>query len=342
MRSATPSNRRHHPEAATFLPPVSNAPALETLSEMTDPPHASSEFGGWNYEDAFSRNLGLINPEEQARLLRCRVAIPGMGGVGGLHLMTLARIGVGKFRIADADEFETKNFNRQFGATIEHLGKPKVDVLAASVRSVNPELEVDAFNQFVTADNVASFLDGVDLVIDAVDFFAFDARRMLFREAARRGIWVITAGPIGFSTAWLAFDPSGMSFDQYFDLRDDMQPVDQFAAFAMGLAPRSTHLPYFDFSHVDASGRGPSVAAACRLAAGVVGVEAVKILLDRGGVRAAPCYAQFDAYRCLLRKGRIPMGNRNPIQRFKRSVLRKRMVKLGYGQNVAPGQDAED
>ncbi len=287
----------------------------------------------WSYEEAFSRNLGLIDPQEQQKLRTARVAIPGMGGVGGLHLMTLSRMGVGRFRIADADAFEAKNFNRQFGATVETIGRSKAEVLAASAKSVNPEAEVDAWTEFVTPDNVAAFLDGVDLVVDSVDFFAFEARRLIFREAQRRGIWVITAGPIGFSAAWLIFDPNGMKFDEYFDLHDGMQPVDLFSSFLIGLTPRATHIPYMDLSYVEASGRGPSVAAACRLCAGVVGAEAVKILLNRGEVRAAPHYAQFDAYRCILRKGRMPWGNRNPVQRLKRSVLRSRMIKLGYGKS---------
>jgi molybdopterin/thiamine biosynthesis adenylyltransferase len=286
----------------------------------------------WNYDEAFSRNLGLISPAEQERLRNCRVAIPGMGGVGGMHLMTLARLGVGKFRIADADAFEVKNFNRQFGAIIDNLGRPKAEVLKSSAKGVNPELEIDAITEFVSSENVDQFLDGADLLVDSVDFFAFEARRMLFREARKRGIWAVTAGPIGFSTAWLAFDPNGMTFDDYFDLKDGMEQVDLFCAFALGLAPRATHLPYFDFSYVESSGRGPSVAAACNLASGVVGAEAIKILLGRSQVRAAPCYAQFDAHRCLLRKGRLWMGNRNPIQRLKRRIMRRKMIELGYGK----------
>ena len=53
--------------------------------------------GGFSYGEAFSRHLGLINPDEQARLRRSRVAIIGMGGVGGIHLVTLARLGIGGF-----------------------------------------------------------------------------------------------------------------------------------------------------------------------------------------------------------------------------------------------------
>lgn len=287
----------------------------------------------WDYNEAFQRNRGLISPDEQTRLQNCRVAIPGMGGVGGLHLMTLSRMGIGKFRIADADKFAVGNFNRQFGATIENVGRAKAEVLAESAGGVNPEAEIETLNEFITHENIDSFLDGVDLVIDALDFFAFEARRMLFREAAKRGIWVLTAGPIGFSTAWLAFDPNGMTFDRYFDFREGMQPVDEFAAFVVGLTPRATHPPYFDYSFVEPSGRGPSVAAACRLAAGVVGIESIKILLGRGKVRAAPYYNQFDVYRYLFRRGWMPMGNRNPLQRLKRRILRGRMIQLGYIQS---------
>lgn len=292
----------------------------------------STEASSWNYAEAFSRNLGLIAADEQQKLRACRVAIPGMGGVGGVHLMTLARMGVGKFRISDADQFEVKNFNRQFGASIETLGRPKAEVMAEMARGVNPDLEIEVLDQFVTSDNIDAFLGGVDLVVDSVDFFAFEARRLIFREARQRGIWVLTAGPIGFSTAWLAFDPNGMTFDEYFDLKDGMTKLDMFCAFASGLAPRATHVPYFDFSYVNASGRGPSVSCACQLAAGVVGAEAVKILLGRGKVRAAPCYSQFDAYRYLLRKGRLRMGNRHPVQLVKRRIIRRKMLQLGYGK----------
>lgn len=286
----------------------------------------------WSYEEAFSRNRGLVSSNEQQRLRESRVAIPGMGGVGGMHLMTLARMGIGKFRIADHDEFACGNFNRQFGAIIDNIGRKKADVLLESAKGVNPEAEIESMGGKITPENIDQFLDDVDFVVDALDFFAFDARRMLFREAAKRGIWVVTAGPIGFSTAWLAFDPNGMPFDTYFDMHDKMEPVDFFAAFVIGLTPRGTHGPYFDYSCVEASGRGPSVAAACRLAAGVVGSEAIKIILGRGKVRAAPYYQQFDAYRYILRRGWMPWGNRNPIQRLKRIYLRRYMLKLGYGQ----------
>ena len=143
------------------------------------------------------------------------VAIPGMGGVGGVHLMTLARLGVGGFAIADADEFSVANFNRQYGANSNTVGSCKATTMADFAKSINPEVQLNVFTELVTKNNVDQFLSGVDILIDSVDFFSIDARRLNFREAKKRGIWAITAGPIGFSTAWLVFDPNGMSFDDY-------------------------------------------------------------------------------------------------------------------------------
>jgi tRNA A37 threonylcarbamoyladenosine dehydratase len=143
--------------------------------------------GTFSYDVAFSRHLGLIGPEEQARLRRARVAIVGMGGVGGIHLITLARLGVGAFHVVDPDHFELANFNRQFGATMRGLGRGKAEVMAEEARAINPELDLRVFAERMTAENVAEVLDGVDVLIDSIDFFAIDARRLAFREARRRG-----------------------------------------------------------------------------------------------------------------------------------------------------------
>jgi molybdopterin/thiamine biosynthesis adenylyltransferase len=280
----------------------------------------------WSYREAFSRHQGLLTAAEQERLRLSRVAIAGLGGVGGVHLVTLARLGIGAFHIADPDRFELANFNRQHGATLRSLGQSKAWTMEDEALAINPELEMRVFAEAITEDNVGDFLDGVDVLVDGIDFFALETRRLLFREARRRGIWAVTAGPLGFSTAWLVFDPSGMSFDDYFDLRDGQSRVEQLIAFAVGLAPRGTHLGYLDLGQVDLRRRcGPSAGLACQLCAGVAAAEVVKLLLGRGPVRAAPCYFQFDAYRQVLRRGCLRGGNRHPWQRLKRWWLRRQL-----------------
>src|SRR5437870_7814832 len=99
----------------------------------------------FNYEEAFSRNIGWVTEAEQQVLRGKRVAIAGLGGVGGVHLLTLARLGIGKFNIADFDRFDLANFNRQIGATMPTLGRSKVEVLATMAKEINPELEIQTF-----------------------------------------------------------------------------------------------------------------------------------------------------------------------------------------------------
>jgi tRNA A37 threonylcarbamoyladenosine dehydratase len=167
---------------------------------------------GWNYNEAFSRNLGILSDTDQEVLRRSTVAIPGCGGVGGIHAQVLARLGVGGFNLVDFDQYEVANFNRQFGARTDSLGSNKVDVIEADVRNINPDARIRSWSEPLSAANVDAFLEGVDLVVDSLDFFAADARLALFEACERLSIPLITAAPLGFSTALLIFAPGSMSY----------------------------------------------------------------------------------------------------------------------------------
>jgi molybdopterin/thiamine biosynthesis adenylyltransferase len=313
---------------------MTSATATATLNDLDTAvltAASTSDSGDWSYEEAFSRHDGLLSTAEQKRLRYSRVAIAGMGGVGGIHLITLARLGVGKFTIADPDCFETANFNRQYGANVRTLGQNKALTMKEGALAINPDLKIRAFPEAITPKNVEAFLDGVDLLVDGIDFFALDVRRLLFREARRRGIWAVTAGPIGMSTAWLTFSPTGMSFDDYFDFASCYDGLDEQIAFLLGLTPAATQRTYMDLSRVDPKkGKGPSAGLACQLCSGVATAEALKILLHRGPVKAAPYYFQFDAYRQQFRQGRLRWGNRGLLQRLKRRKLRQKLIELGW------------
>lgn len=281
---------------------------------------------GFDYDVAFTRNLGLVSAPEQRRLRRSRVAIIGAGGVGGVHAVTLARMGVGHFRLIDPDTFGMANFNRQIGATLQTRGQPKASVTAAQIAAINPEAEVQAFDTALDGENVHEFLSGVDLVLDGIDFFSPDARLVAYRAARQRGIPVVGSGPIGMSATMHVFTPSGMSFERYYDLRPGMSRLEQLVAFLVGQTPRMSQRPYLDMRHANLSAEyGPSLGATCMLCAGVVGIESLRILLGRPGIKPAPHYYQFDAYRRRFYQGYLRWGNRHPWQRLKRLVV-KRMV----------------
>jgi molybdopterin/thiamine biosynthesis adenylyltransferase/nitroreductase len=281
----------------------------------------------FDYDEAFSRNIGWVTEWEQQILRTKRVAIAGMGGVGGVHLLTLARLGIGAFNVSDMDVFETVNFNRQIGASTATLGRPKVDVMAGMARDINPTAEIRRFPDGINDANIDEFLDGVDLFIDGFDFFVLDVRAKVFARCAELGIPAITAGPIGMGTAYIVFMPGGMTFEQYFGLEG--QPIEQqYVNFLVGLTPRGMHRSYLvDPSRLDlVNKRGPSTAMACQLCAGVTGIEALRVLLNRGGVKAAPWFHQFDAYRSRFVSRKLPGGSRHIGQRLKQK-LGLRMMK---------------
>jgi molybdopterin/thiamine biosynthesis adenylyltransferase len=283
----------------------------------------------YNYEAAISRNIGWLTPTEQSRLRSSRVAVAGLGGVGGAHLLTLARLGIGHFHIADYDHYEIHNFNRQAGAFVSTLGLAKADVAAGMARDVNPEAEVRSFGDGVTAANLDDFLHGVDVYVDGVDFFAVEARRMIFAACHERGIPAVTAAPLGMGVSLLYFQPGGMSFEQYFRL-EGCTRQEQFARFIAGLSPAMLQRNYLAVPEaVDFQAqRGPSTVMACDLCAGVTGTAVLKLLLKRGKLRPAPWAMQFDAYRQKLSFTWRPFGNANPVQQLLLRFIRPR---LGQG-----------
>jgi molybdopterin/thiamine biosynthesis adenylyltransferase len=297
----------------------------------------------FSYAQAFSRNIGWVTAAEQEVLRTKRVAIGGLGGTGGVHLTTLARMGIGRFHLADIDRFEAVNLNRQAGAFVSTIDRSKVEVMASVAKDINPEIDLKLFDEGVHEGSVDGFLQDVDLYVDALDYFAFEARTLVFRRCAERGIPAVTTAPLGMSVALVVFMPGGMTFDDYFTL-DAPTREEQALRFLVGLSPALLQRTYLaDATRVDlGAGRGPSLSAACQLCAGLAGVEALKILLGRGEVISAPHGLQFDAYRQKLVKTYRPWGSKNPLQRLAMAAVR---LQLGFRSLIAgslPAKLAEE
>ncbi len=291
----------------------------------------SSDF---SHAEAFARNLGWLSKSEQLLLRHKKIAIPGMGGVGGAYLLALTRLGVSNFHISDMDVFEQANFNRQVGAFISTVDKPKTDVMAEMAADINSDIKIKSFNEGISDapgnNNIDEFLDGVDLLVDGFDFFALDVRRAVFKRCNELSISAITCAPVGMGAAMLTFLEGKMSFEDYFNFSDQDTKEEKYVKFLIGLTPRPLHQAYLvDSSYVDMKNhKVPSTPMGIQLCTGLLVTEALKILLARGKVRAAPHFQLYDAYRGILRKGYMPFGNANPIQRLKYFFGKKFFAKL--------------
>ncbi|HHI69811.1 MAG TPA: ThiF family adenylyltransferase [Rhodobacteraceae bacterium] len=281
------------------------------------------------YDRAYSRNRGLISEEEQKILKNTRVAIPGMGGMGGLHAATMARTGIGKYTFADFDEFDVHNTNRQYGAFQSTVGKPKAEVMERFVKDINPSAHVRVFNVAIDEGNVDDFLEGADVVIDSLDIFAMGARRLIYRNAREKGIPVLFTAPIGFSAAAFHFSPAGMSCDDFFGFRDDMPNNELVLLFLAGIAGTGPHLRYMDVKKIDpTTGGAPSVGLACNIGAGMVAAEVVNIMLKKTPVKCIPRFVHYDPIAGYYKNHHRRWGAKNPVHRLRLKVLRRMVPAL--------------
>ena len=120
--------------------------------------------------DQFSRTELLLGKSAMERLAKCRVAVFGIGGVGGYVCEALARSGVGALDLIDDDKVALSNINRQIIATTKTVGEYKTDVMKARILEINPEAEVNTYRCFFLPENASDFpFDKYDYVVDAID-----------------------------------------------------------------------------------------------------------------------------------------------------------------------------
>lgn len=140
---------------------------------------------------AFSRVELLIGSENLQKLKNSSVALFGVGGVGGYVAEALARSGVGKLAVFDADVVSNSNINRQIIANEKTVGKDKVEAVKERLLSINPQIQVEAFKVFYLPENASQFdLSKYDYVVDAVD--TVSAKIEIIKRAKNANVKVIS------------------------------------------------------------------------------------------------------------------------------------------------------
>ena len=149
--------------------------------------------------DATQRRFGgvarLYGDAAIGRFARARVGIVGLGGVGTWAAEALARTGVGQLRLVDLDHVAESNTNRQIHALETEFGKAKVVAMAERIGLIHPQARVEAVEEFLTADNAAALVAGLDVVIDCIDQVV--AKAALVAHARAIGLAVVTCGGAG-------------------------------------------------------------------------------------------------------------------------------------------------
>ena len=165
--------------------------------------------------EIYSRTEMLIGEENLRKLAGCRVAVFGVGGVGGYVVEALARSGIGTLDIIDDDAVIPSNINRQIIATQDTIGRNKVEVMAERIRAINPDIKVNTYRMFYLPENSAEIdLTVYDYIADAID--TVSAKLDLAQKATEKGIPIISAMGCGNR-----LDPSKLQVTDIFKTSND-------------------------------------------------------------------------------------------------------------------------
>jgi len=205
------------------------------------------------------------------------VAIAGCGGQGGAACLTLARMGVGGFHLADPKPFDEPDINRQWAASRATLGRNKARVYEEMLLAINPDIRVRSFCEGLTDANVEGFVDGADMLIDCLDIsVAPGLRARMFAAARGRGIYAATGAMISFGGIITVASPDGLPMElaggqEEESIRDAKLPPFLEEVFVPELVRR--------IEKTIASFRAPSLAVSPALLGLLLSTEAVVALL---------------------------------------------------------------
>jgi len=151
-------------------------------------------------DNLLERTALLLGEEKLGMLRRAHVLVVGLGGVGAYAAEMIARAGVGRMTVADADTVSVSNINRQLVALRSTVGRPKAEVLAERLRDINPELELTVLNRFIRDEETYALLDAAryDYVVDAID--TLSPKLALILAALERGLPLVSSMGAGAKT----------------------------------------------------------------------------------------------------------------------------------------------
>jgi molybdopterin/thiamine biosynthesis adenylyltransferase len=251
------------------------------------------------YKKMSSRNIGILTVKEQGVLKKSTVAIAGAGGIGGFTAERLVRLGIGHIKIADPELFEPSNLNRQFGCYKSTINKNKAVVIGKILKDINPFVKLDIYRKGINKANVTSFINDSNIVIEEVDYNAFEATQLLHKECRRKKIHIITSFAVGFGCSVFSFSPKGISLDEFLTEPVPAGGITRFRLSPKKICPlKLSYIPK-ETSKKILSGKQkymPTVSPGVALASIVVATEATKLLLRKKILAIAPNYIFVDLY----------------------------------------------
>ncbi len=207
--------------------------------------------------ERYDRNFDTLTRAQQAKLASSRVAVLGLGGLGGGVSEMLARIGVGHLTLIDGDVFDPSNLNRQLLCTEDLVGTSKAGAAEKRIQAVNSTVQVTAVHQYADSDTLYDMIKDCDLVVDCLD--SIHTRFMLQAVAKKVQIPLVAGAIAGVTGQVTVIFPDDKGYELIYGKKEHLP--------ARGIESRTGNISY------------------CALmVAALQASECVKVLLDRGDI----------------------------------------------------------
>jgi molybdopterin/thiamine biosynthesis adenylyltransferase len=199
---------------------------MTTTTEFQRRPRCRGEYDEALYWERVDRSLGWLGEtgeEQRARQEALRdavIGIAGTGGIGGAVATRLVRMGARHLKLADPDDFEVSNIQRQLGASVETLGRNKAEVVAEMAYQLSRDVDIDVFPEGITPACAEEFMDGCDVVLDQMDFYQIANRYALHRafRASDRCRFMFKIPTVGHSVIVFTYTHDSMPIEEVYDI----------------------------------------------------------------------------------------------------------------------------
>lgn len=192
-------------------------------------PGHRAKYDGNFYWERVNRSLGWLGEDEKEQKDRQRllhsltVGVAGCGGIGGMAASRLARLGVGRLKLADPDGFDISNINRQIGASSANRGRNKAVVVAEMIHDVTPDVDVEIYSEGITPDSAGEFVDGCDYILDQMDFYEVRNRYALHRafRASPTFIMALKVPTVAHGTFVFKYTKNSMTLEEVYGISEE-------------------------------------------------------------------------------------------------------------------------
>ncbi|RNI13785.1 HesA/MoeB/ThiF family protein [Methanohalophilus sp. RSK] len=147
-------------------------------------------------KELYNRQIMMVGEEGQEKLKSATVLVAGCGGLGSPIMHYLAVAGIGHIRFVDKDTVERSNLNRQILHWHQDIGKAKSQSAEEKLAELNPNIELEAFNTEINAENIDELIQGADIIVDALD--NYETRMLLNRAVIRQSVPLVHGAVHGF------------------------------------------------------------------------------------------------------------------------------------------------